>query len=159
MWSRSASATTSGIELRIIAAILIVRRCKRAMSTAATDLRYPIGPSRRRHRPQMSASAPSPILPRCLAISPRPFPATRNNSTRHTGPEAGGASVVHHIADSHVNAFVRLKLALTEDRPTISADERKFADLPIPRCRSASLGAAARPARPLGGDLQTDDRR
>jgi hypothetical protein len=27
--------------------------------------------------------------------------------------------VVHHIADSHMNAFVRFRLALTEDRPTI----------------------------------------
>jgi hypothetical protein len=38
--------------------------------------------------------------------------------------------VVHHVADSHMNAFVRLKLALTEDRPTINAyDEKKFAAL------------------------------
>lgn len=27
--------------------------------------------------------------------------------------------VVHHVADSHMNAFVRFRLALTEDRPTI----------------------------------------
>jgi len=27
--------------------------------------------------------------------------------------------VVHHIADSHINAFVRFRLALTEDRPTV----------------------------------------
>ena len=27
--------------------------------------------------------------------------------------------VVHHIADSHLNAYVRLKLALTEDNPTV----------------------------------------
>jgi hypothetical protein len=27
--------------------------------------------------------------------------------------------IVHHCADSHMNAFVRCKLALTEDRPTI----------------------------------------
>lgn len=27
--------------------------------------------------------------------------------------------VVHHIADSHLNAFVRAKLILTEDRPTL----------------------------------------
>ncbi len=26
---------------------------------------------------------------------------------------------IHHLADSHLNAFVRLKLALTEDVPTI----------------------------------------
>jgi len=39
--------------------------------------------------------------------------------------------VVHHVADSHMNAFVRIKLALTEDRPTVAAyDEKKFAGLP-----------------------------
>lgn len=27
--------------------------------------------------------------------------------------------VVHHVADSHMNAFIRFKLALTEDNPTI----------------------------------------
>jgi len=27
--------------------------------------------------------------------------------------------VVHHVADSHINAYVRTKLALTEDNPTI----------------------------------------
>ena len=34
----------------------------------------------------------------------------------------GGWSIgqlVHHMADSHVNAFVRVKLGLTEDQPTI----------------------------------------
>src|SRR6202045_1678886 len=27
--------------------------------------------------------------------------------------------VVHHVPDSHLNAYVRFKLALTEDEPTI----------------------------------------
>jgi len=27
--------------------------------------------------------------------------------------------VVHHVPDSHVNAYIRFKLALTEDEPTI----------------------------------------
>lgn len=31
--------------------------------------------------------------------------------------------LVHHIADSHMNAYVRTKLALTEDNPTISPYE------------------------------------
>lgn len=30
-----------------------------------------------------------------------------------------GKQVVHHIADSHINAFIRFKLTLTEDTPTI----------------------------------------
>lgn len=39
--------------------------------------------------------------------------------------------VVHHLADSHMNAFIRTKMALTEDGPTIKAYyERRFAELP-----------------------------
>lgn len=39
--------------------------------------------------------------------------------------------VVHHLADSHMNAFVRCKLALTEDNPVIKPyDEGKWAELP-----------------------------
>lgn len=30
-----------------------------------------------------------------------------------------GLQVVHHLADSHMNAYIRFKLALTEDNPTI----------------------------------------
>lgn len=39
--------------------------------------------------------------------------------------------VVHHVADSHTNAYVRFKLSLTEDWPTIKPyDEAKWAELP-----------------------------
>ena len=39
--------------------------------------------------------------------------------------------VVHHLADSHMNGFIRMKLALTEDLPTIKAyDEKSWAALP-----------------------------
>jgi hypothetical protein len=42
--------------------------------------------------------------------------------------------VVHHVADSHMNAFVRSKLALTEDNPTVKPyDEKAFARLPDQR--------------------------
>lgn len=38
--------------------------------------------------------------------------------------------IVHHLADSHMNAFVRYRLALTEDRPTIKPyDENRWAGL------------------------------
>ena len=38
--------------------------------------------------------------------------------------------VVHHVPDSHLNAYVRLKLALTEDCPTIKPyDEEAWARL------------------------------
>jgi hypothetical protein len=39
--------------------------------------------------------------------------------------------VVHHVPDSHMNALVRFKLALTEDQPTIKPyDEARWANLP-----------------------------
>ncbi len=39
--------------------------------------------------------------------------------------------VIHHLADSHMNSFVRFKLALTEDNPTIKPyDEAAWANLP-----------------------------
>lgn len=38
--------------------------------------------------------------------------------------------VVHHVADSHLNAYVRLRLALTETEPTIKPyDEKRWAEL------------------------------
>jgi hypothetical protein len=38
--------------------------------------------------------------------------------------------VVHHIADSHMNAFIRIRLALTENNPTIKPyDEAAWAKL------------------------------
>ncbi|HLA64430.1 MAG TPA: bacillithiol transferase BstA [Rhodothermales bacterium] len=39
--------------------------------------------------------------------------------------------VVHHLPDSHLNAYVRFKLALTEEAPTIKPyDEALWAELP-----------------------------
>ena len=38
--------------------------------------------------------------------------------------------VVHHVADSHMNAFIRMRMALTEDWPTIKPyDEEAWAKL------------------------------
>jgi len=52
----------------------------------------------------------------------------------HTPYRPGGWTVnqvVHHIADSHMNAYIRVKLALTEDNPTIKPyKEALWAELP-----------------------------
>ena len=38
--------------------------------------------------------------------------------------------VVHHVADSHMNAYIRFKLALTEENPTIKPyDEAAWAEM------------------------------
>lgn len=42
-----------------------------------------------------------------------------------------GRQVIHHVADSHMNALIRLKLTLTEDNPTVKPySEEKWAQLP-----------------------------
>lgn len=42
--------------------------------------------------------------------------------------------VVHHVPDSHMNAYIRFKLALTEDEPTIKPYmEDRWAELPDSR--------------------------
>lgn len=39
--------------------------------------------------------------------------------------------VVHHVPDSHMNAYIRMKLAVTEDRPAIRTyEEALWAELP-----------------------------
>ena len=57
-----------------------------------------------------------------------------NDAQLDTHYRPGGWTVrqtVHHVADSHLNAYVRFKLALTEDTPTIRPyDEAEWAELP-----------------------------
>ena len=39
--------------------------------------------------------------------------------------------VVHHVVDSHMNSYVRFKLAITQDKPTIATyEESIWAELP-----------------------------
>jgi hypothetical protein len=39
--------------------------------------------------------------------------------------------VVHHVPDSHMNAYVRMKLAVTEDQPDVKTyEEARWAELP-----------------------------
>lgn len=52
---------------------------------------------------------------------------------KHQSYREGGwnaLQILHHIADSHLNAYIRLKLSLTEDNPTIKPyDENLWANL------------------------------
>ena len=56
-----------------------------------------------------------------------------NEEQLDTPYREGGWTVrqlVHHVADSHANSYIRFKLALTEDWPTIKAyDEAAWAEL------------------------------
>ena len=102
------------------------------MSTLS-DLQYPIG----RMTPvlaandQMRRSAIEEIaaLPRRM----REAVAGLGDIQLDTPYRPGGwtvRQVVHHVPDSHVHAYIRLKLALTEDAPTIKPyDEKTWAML------------------------------
>jgi hypothetical protein len=90
--------------------------------TESEDLRYPIG--------RFSPPASSDPAARGEQISIlRLLPGTLQTSVSglnrvqlDTPYREGGWTVrqlAHHIADSHANAYVRTKLALTEDWPTI----------------------------------------
>lgn len=48
--------------------------------------------------------------------------------------------VVHHVVDSHINAYVRFRWALTEDAPTLKAyDEKAWAELPDAKTARVAL--------------------
>lgn len=51
--------------------------------------------------------------------------------------------LVHHMADSHINAYVRMKLAATEDRPAIKTyEEARWADLTDARTGPVDMSLA-----------------
>jgi len=48
--------------------------------------------------------------------------------------------VVHHLPDSHMNSYIRFKLTLTENQPTIRAYEQHlWADLPAAKAGPAEI--------------------
>ena len=98
-----------------------------------TDLRYPIGKferpetvtdSQRRAFIDAIAEAPARLAAAVAGLTPAQL---------DTPYRPGGwtvRQVVHHVPDSHMNAYVRWKLALTEDEPTIKPyDEARWAEL------------------------------
>jgi len=98
------------------------------------DERYPIG----QFEPPASIDPPR-ILDWIddIAALPADFRAAvtpLSDSQLDTPYRAGGwtvRQVTHHVADSHINSFVRFKWALSEERPTIKAyDEQAWAELP-----------------------------
>jgi uncharacterized damage-inducible protein DinB len=51
--------------------------------------------------------------------------------------------VVHHVPDSHLNAYIRLRLALTEEQPTIKPyDENLWAQLPDAKAAPVDISLA-----------------
>jgi uncharacterized damage-inducible protein DinB len=98
------------------------------------DPRYPIGkfsfpdsttPEQRREWIREIADAPARLRAAVAGLSEEQL---------DTPYRPGGwtvRQVVHHLPDSHMNSYVRLKLALTEDAPIIKPyDEALWANLP-----------------------------
>jgi uncharacterized damage-inducible protein DinB len=99
----------------------------------APDLRYPIG---RFRRPDALGDAERRRAIDAIAAAPaqlRAAVAGLSDAQLDTPYRPGGWTVrqlVHHVPDSHLNAYVRFKLALTEDEPTIKPyDEARWAEL------------------------------
>ena len=99
-----------------------------------TDLRFPIG---KFARPDQVTDAQRHAWIEDIAHLPntiRAAVAGLQAAQLDTPYRPGGwtvRQVVHHVPDSHVNAYVRFKLALTETEPTIKPyEEAQWAELP-----------------------------
>src|SRR5712671_755766 len=97
------------------------------------DPRYPVGTFEM--PAQVTASRRQQAIDE-LAATPAKLRAAvggLSDSQLDTPYREGGWSVrqvVHHVPDSHLNAYIRFKLALTEDVPTIKPyDEQSWAQL------------------------------
>ena len=98
-----------------------------------TDLQYPVGKfERQANYTALEIQESIEVLEKL----PQQMRAAMNGlsaSQLETPYREGGWSlrqVVHHVPDSHINSFVRFKLALTEENPTIKPyDEAAWAEL------------------------------
>ena len=93
------------------------------------------GPDRRQHFVRIIADAPARLREAVAGLSAEQLDTRyRNWSVRQ---------IVHHVADSHVNCYVRFKWALTEDHPLIKAyDETRWAALEDSRTGDVALPLA-----------------
>ncbi len=101
------------------------------------DLRYPIGTFR---APATTTEAERSALIEQIDDAPARLREAVQGLGREqleTPYRPGGwtvRQVVHHVPDSHLNSYVRFRLALTEDEPTIrSYQEDRWAELPDAR--------------------------
>ena len=87
----------------------------------SVDVRYPIGKHQMvpfSQEEKEARLADILFLPRMLE-----YAVLNLNDDQIQAPYRDGGwtvnQVIHHVADSHMNAFIRFKLGLTEDNPTI----------------------------------------
>ncbi|MBO2009087.1 YfiT family bacillithiol transferase [Hymenobacter negativus] len=98
-------------------------------------LKYPIGRAKLPSEPLTGAERTALIqqiaeLPAQLTVAARAVGGVGLEQPYRPGGW-NGRQVIHHVADSHMNAYVRIRLALTEDNPTIKPyEEQAWAELP-----------------------------
>src|SRR6267143_2696388 len=101
------------------------------------DLSYPIG--KYEHKASLPLAERDNAIAQIAATPKRLRDAVAGLSHQQfdTPYRPGGwtvRQVVHHVPDSHMNSYVRLKLALTENEPTIKPyEEGLWAELPDSR--------------------------
>jgi hypothetical protein len=98
------------------------------------DQRYPIGRfkfdgkvsrEQREHWIGEIAAAPGALRAAVAGLGPQQL------DTPYRDQGWTVRQVVHHVPDSHLNAYTRIKLALTEDEPQIKPyNEARWAELP-----------------------------
>jgi hypothetical protein len=111
-----------------------------------TDFRYPIG--KFTYDGTMTDARRAECVAR-IAASPgglRAAVARLDDPQLDTPYRPGGwtvRQVVHHVPDSHLNAYTRIRLALTEDTPTIKPyAEARWAELPDARSLPVAISLA-----------------
>jgi len=111
-------------------------------SAELARLCYPIGGPRRAESSTAQERSAAIEGIRQLPQNLRSAVAAFSEEQLETPYRPGGWTVrqlVHHVADSHMNAYVRVRLALTEDWPTIIPyQENRWAEL-----NDASTGAVS----------------
>jgi hypothetical protein len=109
------------------------------------DLRYPIGPFAVPPDYDISPEKLQGAITEIAALPGqlREVVSGLDAAQLDTPYREGGWTVrqtVHHIADSHINSYIRFRLALTEDQPTIKPyDEKAWAELPDARTADVDL--------------------
>jgi hypothetical protein len=113
------------------------------MDTDIEKLKYPIGNYKRKLN--INADVVKSYIDTIEALPEKLRMAVKelNDVQLDTQYRLGGwtiRQVVHHLPDSHLNAYIRMKLAVTEDKPAIKTyDEAKWAELPDAIASSAEI--------------------
>jgi hypothetical protein len=117
------------------------------MTTDLEQLRYPVGKLPRHPEPvEAKELAEHLAIIEALPARLRSLVSGLNDVQLDTPYRPGGwtiRQVVHHVADSHLNAYLRMKLAATEDRPTVKTyHEELWAELPEAKSAPVEMSLA-----------------